>query len=146
VFIPNIPALQNVGQFGLYAGARSDTVIRGGLISRGEKGYTLFMTNNDGGRDRDSHFLGLFSMGDDLRIRLKRTSGKYALSVDNLTTGASSTLAIRHPAYLDPQNDLYVGLFGANTGSELRRTLFIKEFAVTVWTKEARHLAQATYP
>jgi hypothetical protein len=136
VFMPNIPALQNVGQFGLYAGAKCDKVIRGGLISRGAEGpYTIFMTNNDGGRDLDSHFLGLFSMGDDLRIRLKRTNGKYAMTVENVTTGSASTLAIRHPAFLDPERDLYVGLFGANTGSEIRRTLFIKEFAVTVWTK-----------
>lgn len=139
VFIPNIPALQSVGQFGLYAGARSDRVIRGGLISRGPEGpYTLFMTNNDGGRDRDSHFLGLFSMGDDLRVRLRRTSGKYALTVENLTTGSGSTLNIRHPDFLDAENDLYVGLFGANTNSDARRTLFIKEFAATVWTRGGR--------
>lgn len=136
VFLPNIPALQNVGQFGLYAGSKSDKVIRGGLISRGKEGpYTLFMTNNDGGRDRDSHFLGLFSMGDDLRIRLKRTNGKYDLTVENVTTGSESTLAIRHPAFLDAENDLYVGLFGANTGSDVSRKLLVRELAVTVWTK-----------
>lgn len=135
MFAPNIPALQSVGQFGLYAGARSDRVIRGGVISRGEDGrYTLFMTNNDGGRDANSHFLGLFSMGDDLRIRLSRMNGKYALTVENVTTGSSSTLAIKHPAFLDAENDLYVGLFGANTRSEVRKTLLIKEFSVTVWT------------
>ena len=141
--VPNIPALQRIGQFGLYAGARSDRVIRGGLLSRGDDGqadegrYTLFMTNNDGGRDADSHFIGLFATGDDVRVRLKRTNGKYALTVENLGTGAASTLTIRHPAYLDPENDLYVGLFGANTSSEVRRTLLIKEFAVTVWTRDA---------
>jgi len=135
MFAPNIPALQSVGQFGLYAGAKSDKVIRGGLISRGVEGpYTLFMTNNNGGRDDNSHFLGLFAMGDDLRIKLKRTAGKYALTVENLTTGSSSTLAIKHPAFLDAENDLYVGLFGANTRSNARRTLIIKEFKVTVWT------------
>lgn len=135
MFIPNIPALQRVGQFGLYAGAKSDKVIRGGLISRGADGnYTLFMTNNDGGRDADSHFVGLFSMGDDIRIRLSRTNGKYALTVANEKTGASSTLAIKHPDFLDAENDLYVGLFGANTRSEETRTLLIKDFSVTVWT------------
>jgi hypothetical protein len=81
--VPNIPALQNIGQFGLYAGAQSDRVIRGGLISRGNDDrtagrYTLFMTNNDGGVDADSHALGLFTTGDDVRVRLKRTNGKYA--------------------------------------------------------------------
>src|SRR5262249_45440632 len=49
--IPNIPALESVGQFGLYAGARSDATIRGGLIGRrGQLGqYTQFLVNNDGG-------------------------------------------------------------------------------------------------
>ena len=136
IFVPNIPALRDVGQFGLYAGSRSDRVIRGGLISRGREGpYTLFMTNNDGGRDVDSLFVGLFSMGDDLSIKLKRIDGKYALTVENLTTGSSNTLAIKHPAYLDAENDLYVGLFGANTASNVRRTLAIKAFSVTVWTR-----------
>lgn len=142
--VPNIPALQRVGQFGLYAGGRSDKVIRGGLISRGDdRSYTLFMTNNDGGRDRDSHFVGLFTMGDDVRIRLKRTAGKYALTVENLATGSESALAIRHPVYLDAENDLYVGLFGANTGGGARRTLQVKEFAVTVWTTAGERRSQA---
>jgi hypothetical protein len=166
VFLPNVPALQNVGQFGLYAGARSDKVIRGGLISRGNKSgdgkpvragappdargegsYTVFMTNNDGGLDRDSHALGLFSMGDDLRVRLKRTNGKYALTVENATTGSATSLAVRHPAFLDAENDLYVGLFGANTQSEVRRTLFVKEFTATVWTTAGgRTMAGRTLP
>jgi hypothetical protein len=135
VTLPNIPALKTVGQFGLYAGARSDRNIRGGLISRVEPGqYTLFLVNNNGGRDADSHFLGLLSTGDDLRVTLKRTAGKFALVVENLTTGSSSTLAIRHPDFLDGERDLYVGLFGANTRSEVRKTLVIKDLQVTVWT------------
>src|SRR5439155_3091977 len=41
--IPDIPALEFIGQFGLYAGARSNKNIRGGLLAtrRGEPGqYT----------------------------------------------------------------------------------------------------------
>ena len=37
VTIPDIPALQRVGQFGLYAGDRSNRMIRGGLIRAIEK-------------------------------------------------------------------------------------------------------------
>jgi ferric-dicitrate binding protein FerR (iron transport regulator) len=134
--IPDIPALEFVGQFGLYAGARSDRNIRGGLISsrRGEPGqYTQFLVNNDRGRDRDLNEVGLLSTGTDLRLTLKRTGGKYALTVENLTAGGSSTLAIRHPDFLDGQRDLYVGLFGANTRSRVRKTLTVKDFSVTVW-------------
>jgi hypothetical protein len=135
VAIPNIPALPRVGQFGLYAGTMSDRNIRGGVISKKEPGqYTQFLVNNDGGRDTDLHVVGLFSTGDDLRLTLRRTAGKYALTVANETTGGSSTLAIRHPDFLDAERDLYVGLFGANTQSEVRKTLVIKEVQVTVWT------------
>jgi hypothetical protein len=139
VRIPDIPALKRVGQFGVYAGTRGDCNIRGGLISRKDHGeYTIFHVNNNEGRDRDSHFLGLFTTGDEIRIRLKRTAGKYALTVENCTTGAGSTLVIAHPTWLDGATDLYVGLFGANTQSELRRTLRIEEFTATVWTRRSK--------
>jgi hypothetical protein len=135
--IPNIPALEVVGQFGLYAGASSARNIRGGLISsrRGEPGqYSQFLVNNRDGSDADIYQVGLLSTGTDLRLTLKRVRGEYALTVENLTTGSASTLTIRHPDFLDGERDLFVGLFGANTQSQVRKTLVIKELAVTVWT------------
>jgi hypothetical protein len=134
--LPNIPALESIGQFGLYTGTRSDKNIRGGLIGRREQPgqYTQFLVNNNGGADTDPIRVGLLSTGDDLRLTLRRTDGKYALTVENQTTGGSSTLSIRHPEFLDGESDLYVGLFGANTQSEARKTLIIKEVSVTVWT------------
>jgi ferric-dicitrate binding protein FerR (iron transport regulator) len=135
--IPDIPPLEKVGQFGLYAGARSDRNIRGGLISsgKGEFGqYTQFLVNNNNGEDADPNLVGLLSTGTDLRLTLERSNGKYALTVENLTTGSKSTLSIRHPEFLDNEQDLFVGLFGANTQSEVRRKLFVKEFQATVWT------------
>jgi hypothetical protein len=135
VAIPKIPALRSVGQFGLYAGTRSDRNIRGGVISKAEPGqYAQFLVNNNGGRDGDAHFVGLSSVGDDLRLILRRAGGKYTLAVDNETAGGSTTLAIRHPDFLDGERDLYVGLFAANTRSEERKALVIKEVQVTVWT------------
>src|SRR5262249_82385 len=100
VTLPNIPALEIVGQFGLYAGVKSDQNIRGGLLSakRQEPGqYTQFLVSNRDGCDTDIHKVGLLSPGTDLRLTLKRTSGKYALTVENLTDGGASTLTIRHP-------------------------------------------------
>jgi hypothetical protein len=133
--LPNIPALRGVGQFGLYAGTRGDRTIRGGVISKAEPGqYSQFLVNNNGGRDSDAHFVGLSSVGDDLRLTLRRTGGKYSLAVDNETAGGSTTLAIRHSDFLDDERDLYVGLFGANSRGEERKTLVIKEVQVTVWT------------
>jgi len=137
VTIPDIPALEVVGQFGLYAGAKSNRNIRGGLLSahRQEPGhYTQFLVNNKDGADDDIYEVGLLSTGTDLRMTLKRLQSKYSLTVENLTTGSTSTLTIRHPDFLDNERDLFVGLFGANTQSDVRKTLVLKEFQVTVWT------------
>lgn len=134
----NIPALEFVGQFGLYAGSRSDCNIRGGVISRREPGlYRQFMVNNHRGIDTDSHFVGLYATGEDLQLTLRRVAGKYELSVLNPLTGNSSTIANRHPHFLDGHTDLFVGIFGANTQSQVRRTLTIREFSVTI-TKPTR--------
>jgi hypothetical protein len=133
---PAIPALEFVGQFGLYAGAGSLKTIRGGLLSsrRQEAGqYTQFLVNNPDGTDTDVYKVGLLTTGTDLRMALRRQAGQYTLTVENLTSGGASTLTIRHPAFLDGEPDLYVGLFGANTQSEVRRTLVVKEFQATVW-------------
>ncbi|HEY8505100.1 MAG TPA: FecR family protein [Gemmataceae bacterium] len=139
--IPNMPALEDFGQFGLYAGTRSDRNIRGGLIKWGRQDpgmNTQFLVNNNGGRDTDLYKVGLLSPGTDLRLTLERRGGKYALTVENLTDGGTSTLTIRHPAFLDGEPDLYVGLFGANPFTDERKTLLIKDFAVTVWTRASR--------
>jgi hypothetical protein len=134
----DIPALEFIGQFGLYAGARSEECIRGGLIGRRSPGqYRQFLVNTHCGRDRDLHMIGLLSTGTDLRLTLSRTGGKYSLSVENLIEGSTSTLTIRHPAFLDGERDLYVGLFGANTRSKVSQPLKIQEFRATVWATAA---------
>lgn len=53
--------------------------------------------------------------------------------MENLTDGGASTLTIRHHEFLDGESDL----FGANPYSEVRKTLVVKEFQVTVWTVAA---------
>jgi hypothetical protein len=136
--LPNIPSLAEVGQFGLYAGAGGSKNIRGGLISRGiADDYKQFLVNNNGGLDSDAMFIGVIPTGANVQFTLRRERGKYAMSIESLTTGASSTLSIAHPAFLDNEKDLYVGLFAANTGSNITRTLVLKELKVTVWTRIA---------
>jgi hypothetical protein len=141
--IRDIPGLKEVGQFGLYAGSRSDTNIRGGLISRPGLGgsampgsFQLFLVNNEKGIDRDIYEVGLMTTGDDLRLTLRRLRGRFSMVVDNLTRNSSSTLEIAHPAFLDHETDLHAGLFGANTQSDVRETLTIREVKVTVWTTQ----------
>lgn len=134
VTIPEIPALERVGQFGLYAGSRSDRNIRGGLISSMNGEYKLFMANNDGGTDSNAHFVGLYASGEDMRMTLRRQAGKYSLTIENLNTGGASTITIKHPMFLDEEKDIYVGIFAANTQSQLTRTLSIKGVEATVWS------------
>jgi hypothetical protein len=136
VVVPNIPALQRVGQFGLYAGVKSDRTIRGGLLSRKEpEQYRQFLVQNQNGKDAPPHYVGLTTPGDDLRLTLRREGKQYALTVENLTNGNSTILTMPQPTYLEGQRDLYVGFFGANTQSEIRRKLTLKEFKATVWTQ-----------
>jgi hypothetical protein len=145
--LPNIPSLKTVGQFGLYAGSRSDQNIRGGLISQPVlDSYMLFLVNNDGGRDSDLYEVGLMSTGDDLRLTLRRLRGAYSLIVENLTKHSSSTLAIAHPRFLDGERDLYLGVFGANPRSDVPKTLTIKEIEVKVWTVSSAKGTVATEP
>jgi hypothetical protein len=142
----DIPGLKKVGQFGLYAGPRSDANIRGGLISRDmldgspvPDSFRLFLVKNREGIDTDIYEVGLITTGDDLRLTLRRLGNRYSLVVDNLTRNSSSTLEIPHPAFLDQEKDVHVGLFGANTQSDLRKTLTIRELKVTVWTTQAEN-------
>jgi hypothetical protein len=133
---PEIPALEFIGQFGLYAGARSDRAIRGGVIKLHKDGaevYTQFLVNNPDGKDADLYEVGLLRPGTDLRLTLRRAAGRYTLTVEDLTAGGASTLAIRHPDYLDPERDLYVGLFAAEPRSDVGRKLVVRELAATVW-------------
>jgi hypothetical protein len=136
VVVENIPSLQKVGQLGLYAGIRSDHTIRGGLLSRKEpEQYRQFLVQNQAGKDAPPHFVGVTNPGDDVRLTLRREGKKYALTVENLTTGNSTILTMPQPSYLENQREMYVGFFGANTQSEVRRMLILKEFNVTVWTQ-----------
>ena len=121
--------------FGLYAGASGSRAIRGGVLRQQDGSYSLFLVNNDNGRDQDIHEVGLTNTGDHLRFTLQREKGRYSLLAENLTRQSSSRLAIAHPAFLDTERDFYVGIFGANTQSDVRKTLTIKELGITVFTQ-----------
>ena len=79
--IPDIPGLKVVGQFGLYAGSRSDTNIRGGLIRWPRRpipiGCSWSITST--AIDTDIYEVGLMTTGDDLRLTLRRIGGRYSL-------------------------------------------------------------------
>ena len=136
VEIPDIPGLEVVGQFGLYAGSRSDRMIRGGVLKQYDpEGYRLFLVNNRDGKDSDLHEVGMIRPGEDLRLTLRRVAGAYSLLAENTSSGGSSTLAISHTDYLDGEHGLFVGLFGANAQSNVSKTLKIRKLTATVLTR-----------
>jgi ferric-dicitrate binding protein FerR (iron transport regulator) len=138
VVVPDIPELPHVGQFGLYAGLHSKMTVRGGMISTREpRQYQQFLVENCDGKDKPPNYVGVGYPGDDLRLTLRREGKHFTLTVENQTTGSSTIVKARQPDFLDGERDFYVGFFGANTQSNVQRTLKLKEFQVTVWTVAA---------
>lgn len=142
VTIPEIPELAAVGQFGLFAGTRNDCSIRGGLIrdnaatakNSTDKKVTIyqqFMANNNGGNDSNGFFVGLYASGEDMQMTLRRTTGKFYLTVGNHT--GTNTIDIKHPEFLDGQKEMFLGLYGANTQSNKPQQIIIKRIEITVW-------------
>lgn len=133
---PAIPALDGIGQLGLYAGSRNDRNVRGGVIvSRNKVGqYTQFWVNNPDGFDTGRQNIGVLADGTDLRLTLRRVGGKFSLTIEKSKDGFATVLTPPKPtAFLDAEPDLYVGVFGANAQGKLQGTLVVKEFKATVW-------------
>jgi hypothetical protein len=132
-----IPALDGIGQLGLYAGSRSDRNVRGGVIIRRNRvgQYTQFWVNNADGTDTGRRDIGVLADGTDLRLTLRRVGGKFSLTIEKSTDGFATVLTPPRPtAFLDSETDLYVGVFGANAQGKLQGTLVVKELNATVWT------------
>jgi hypothetical protein len=135
----NAPALEEVDQFGLYAGPRSDCHIRGGLIRpggrRGIGDSTEFFVQNDGGADANLSMIGLVRPGNKIAMTLRRVGGKYSFSIEDRATAVVTELSIRHPEFLDREKDLHVGLFGATPWRMYPRTIVVEKFTATVWVR-----------
>ncbi len=104
----NTPAMGGADQIGIFAGASSTQLVRGGRI--GTKG-TLGV-NTNGNNDSDAVFPGdqdSLAAGKPMTVELSRTGGVWALSVHgvNLTPGVQ-------PAFLDSLGDLTVGFYGSD--------------------------------
>ena len=71
------------------------------------------------------------------RIAGARAGGRWTAEVlrSTLEAPARGRPRLASVEFLDSETDLFVGLFGANPYSDERKTLTIKEFAVTVWTQ-----------
>jgi hypothetical protein len=136
------PALEEVDQFGLYAGSRSDCHIRGGLIRPGGKrgigDSTEFLVQNNGGTDANLSMIGLVRPGNKIAMTLRRVGGKYSFSIEDRATAVVTELSIRHPNFLDAETDLHVGLFGATPWRMYPRNILVEKFTATVWTVTSR--------
>lgn len=139
VAVAGVPAMAFVGQFGVYAGTSAEWAVRGGLVSqRAPDSFRQFVVNTRDGRDKDAYFVGLGAPGDDLRIRLARTGGKFSMAVENRTSGATSTLAIRHPEFLDGRADLTAGVFACDPRGKDHKAVRFREFTAVVWVAPPR--------
>ena len=85
----------------------------------------MLVENRDGSDDRP-HYMGVGFPGDDVRLTLRREGKNFTLTVENQTTGSSTTIKMRQPDFLDDEKDLYVGFFGANTQSKIQQTLKLR--------------------
>ncbi len=103
------------------------------MSQRAPDAYRQFVVNTRDGRDKDAYFVGLGAPGDDLRVRLSRTGGKFAVAVENRTTGATGTLATRHPEFLDGRADLVVGVFACDPRGADHTAVRFRAFTATVW-------------
>ena len=136
--ILNIPDLKDFGQFGLYIGTKSDNCIRGGLIkwSGNAVNHNLFLVANSGGEDHDVNKIGYIYAGSNIELTFRRINNRYSLKVTNLDDETSNTLEIRHPAFLDGETNLQLGLFAANPFRNQHATIAVDTFSVTVWTEQ----------
>jgi len=121
-------------QIGLFVGADSTRVFRGGALSMGApRGYTV---NNNGGGDFDLVLQGdqAPQVGDTVTWTLSRISGVYSFQVTDLTNpGFSGSIGIAsQPVYLDGLSNLYVGIYGANPGNSTSKTETLTSFSATV--------------
>jgi hypothetical protein len=134
--VADAPAMAFVGQFGVYAGTSAEWAVRGGLVSqRAADSYRQFVANTRDGRDKDAHFVGLGAPGDDLRLRLARVGGRFSVAVENRTSGATSTLATRHPEFLDGRADLVVGVFACDPRGADHKAVRFGGVTATVWVQ-----------
>jgi len=134
VTVADVPAMAFVGQFGVYAGVSGEWAVRGGLVSQREPdSYRQFVVNTRDGRDKDAYFIGLGAPGDDLRMRLSRNGGMFSMAVENRTSGATSSLAIRHPEFLDGRADIVAGVFACDPRGKNHKPVRFGEFTATVW-------------
>jgi len=137
--VVDVPAMAFVGQFGVYAGVEADWTVRGGLVSqREEDSYRQFVVNTRDGRDKDAYFIGLGAPGDELQMRLSRIGGKFSMAVENRTSGATSTLATRHPEFVDGKADVVVGVFACDPRGKEHKAVRFGEFTATVWPAPRR--------
>jgi len=54
-------------------------------------------------------------------------------SVSEINPCSTSTITIKHPAFMDDEKDMYAGIFAANTQSQVTRKLSIKGVEAVVW-------------
>ncbi len=125
----NLPATTNADQLGVFAGASSTALIRGGRIDV----KNTYGTNTNGNNDSNSTFAGAadhLAATRSATVELTRTGGVWAISINGLTVTPSA-----QPAFLDSLADLTVGVLHSDVMSGgVHKTAYLDSFTAVVLT------------
>ena len=112
-------------QFGLFAGTSSSNAVRGGALITFGPTLVAYTEDTIGGTDSNQQTNTALapSAGDNVTFTLSRTSGVWALSVQNLTTPSKSgAIPIVQPTYLNGVGGLIAGVYASNARNTTVRT------------------------
>ncbi|MBN8457898.1 MAG: laminin G domain-containing protein [Verrucomicrobia bacterium] len=124
----NLPATSNADQLGIFAGASSTSLIRGGRIDV----KNTFGTNTNGNNDSNSVFAGAadhLAATRSATVEMSRVAGVWSLSINGMTVTPGA-----QPAFLDALPDLTVGVLNADLFSNTRKTAYLDSFTAVVLT------------
>ena len=119
-------------QFGLFAGTSSSNAMRGGALVTFGPSLVAYTEDTIGGTDSNQQTSTALapSPGDNVTFTLSRTSGVWALSIQNLTTPSKSgAIPIVQPTYLNGVAGLTAGVYASNARNTTARTEVLSSFA-----------------
>ncbi|OPZ27487.1 MAG: hypothetical protein BWZ02_01626 [Lentisphaerae bacterium ADurb.BinA184] len=130
-------------QIGVFVGSDSANTLRGGLIygpfapyfPGAADGENAILINNVGGDDQSEgiRFLDTaVAQADDVQVTLARVSGRFTLTLTDLSNPLASMTVPFVPASPSLGVNPYVGIFAANTNNDNWQTEHLARFTVVV--------------
>lgn len=121
----DLPALGGFDQIGVYAGASSSSLVRGGIINLETR--QAYGVNNNGGADSNVNFVptGALGVGVAMTVELKRTAGVWSVVVNGVNANPGVD-----PDFLDSATDLNVGVFHSDVANAVTQVAKLDSFTV----------------